>query len=419
MTLLHYLNAKQTQFGFSLSAVHCEHGIRGEESLQDLRFVERACKEWNIPLFIFSEDCPKKALEEKLSLETAARNFRYTSFSKLLSEDKADYIATAHHADDEAETVLFRLSRGTSLSGVKGIQEENGKIIRPLIDWTRAEIENYTKEYHIEYRTDKTNFERDATRNILRLDVLPKLNEAIGGASKNLVRFAGLAAEDDALLYEYAETLVSYSFDKEERIEVAFCDRKPIFRRACLMAMKYLGIEKDYTTAHLDALYYLQRKERGAKISLPQNIQAEKTSNALIFYERKEEIFEPLSAIEKFSEKGFDGGRYEVKCFFAPVEEKNEFKILRIDMDKIPKTAVFRFREEGDEIERFGGGRKTLKKFFNEEKTPVEERGYLPLIAEPNGKEVYVVCGVEISEKVKVDETTKRPVYIQLSKKRS
>ena len=121
---------------------------------------------------------------------------------------------------------------------------------------------------------------------------------------------------------------------------------------------------------------------------------------------------------KQFDKNGFDGGRYEVKASFAPIEQaENGWKILRLDMDKIPPTAVFRFRKEGDEIQRFGGGRKTLKKFFNEEKTAVSERAYLPLIAEENDTEVYAVCGVEISEKVKVTSETKQILYIYLKKK--
>ncbi len=417
MSLLHYLQTQQAKYGYLLSAVHCEHGIRGEESVSDWKFVEQTCKALGIPLYFFAEDCPMRAEKEKVSLETAARNFRYESFFKLIEDKKVDYIATAHHLDDEAETVLFRLCRGTSLSGVKGIAEENGCLLRPFLDWTREEIERYAKQNKIEYRIDSTNLERDATRNVLRLDVLPRLEKAVAGASKNLVRFAKQAGEDDALLYEYAESLLSYTLEGEsEQIQVSFCDKKPIFRRACLMAMKYLGVEKDYTFTHLESLYFLQRLEGGACVHLPKNIQAKKMSAGIVFFEKTEEFFEKKKEPKKFTEKGFDGGRYEVKCSFAPLKEENLFKILRVDMEKIPPTAIFRFRQEGDEMERFGGGRKTLKKIFNEEKIPKEEREYFPLIAEKKG-EVYAVCGVEISEKVKITGETKKVLYIALRKK--
>ncbi len=412
--LLHYLKAREKECGYYLSAVHCEHGIRGEESLADMRFVQDLCAKWGVPLFAFSEDCPARAKREKESLETAARNFRYERFSALIKENKTDYIATAHHKNDDAETVLFRLARGTSLSGAGGMYEMNGYLLRPFLGWTRAEIERYAAENDLSYRTDSTNGETDATRNKLRIEVLPKLEEAVHGAGENLVRFAKLASEDDALLYEYAEPLVSYT---EDGVCVDFCEKKPLFRRACLLALKALGVGKDYTSTHLDNAYALQGAERGAKINLPRGIIAQKSAEGIFFYEDCPEPQEERGAEKPFGMDGFDGGRYEVKVSLKPfLDNESPWKTLRLDGEKLPDGAVFRFREAGDEMERFGGGRKTLKKVLNEEKIPCKERGYLPLIAKD--KEVYAVCGVEISEKVKITESTKTVLYIQLRKKK-
>lgn len=417
--LLHYLKSREKECGYSLSAVHCEHGIRGEESLADMRFVEELCRAWEVPLVIFSEDCPTRAKRERESLETAARNFRYASFASLIQENKADFVALAHHKNDEAETVLFRLARGTSLTGVGGMVEMNGHFLRPLLSWTRGEIVEYAVKNNLSWREDQTNKETDATRNKLRLDVLPKLEEAVPGAAGNLVRFASLASEDDALLYEYAKTLLSVKeAEGETLVSVAFSDKKPLFRRACLLALKTLGVEKDYTALHLENLYNLQSLERGARQSLPQGVEAEKQEKALLFYKKK-----PLQKAERgegkiFDKKGFDGGRYLVSVSNTPVEDsENGWKILKVDEDKLPQNAVFRFRKEGDFIQRFGSGKKTLKKFFNEEKTPVSEREYLPVIAEKDGAEVYAVCGVEISERVKITEETKKTLYITIQKK--
>ena len=239
VSLLHYLKAREAECGYLLCAVHCEHGIRGEESLADARFVEEFCKEQGVPLYTFSEDCPTRAKRDKQSLETAARAFRQECFSGLLTCKKADFIATAHHKNDDAETVLFRLMRGTSLTGVGGMVEMNGAILRPFLTWTREEIVGYAKQNGLSYRVDSTNFETDATRNKLRLQVLPLMEESVPGAVENLVRFSRIASEDDALLYEYAEGLLT---EKNGEITVAFCEKKPLFRRACLLALKGLGV---------------------------------------------------------------------------------------------------------------------------------------------------------------------------------
>ncbi len=413
VVLLCYLKSKAETCGYTLSAVHCEHGIRGEESVADMRFVEELCRAWGIPLICFSENCIDRAAREKVSLETAARKFRYQSFASLLEGEQTDYIALAHHFGDEAETVLFRLLRGTSLTGVGGMVALNGKFMRPLLDWTKAEIVEYARRNGLAWREDRTNFERDATRNKLRLDALPLLESIVPGCAQNLVRFAALAKEDDGLLYEYAETLVSA---QGKEMFVTFCERKPLFTRACLLAWKRLGLTRDYTSLHLESAYALQRLERGAKLTLPQGFEGEKRENGVAFYQ-KTPLTETVKGEEKIVQKGvYDGGMYLVSVSDVPPDGTEiGWNILKIDGDKLPEGTVFRFRKEGDKIERFGGGTKSLKKFFNEEKISVADREYVPLIA--CGSEVYAVCGVEISEKVKVTSETKTVLYIATVKR--
>lgn len=415
--LLRYLKDRQNAFGYRLSAVHCEHGIRGEESLEDMRFVEALCREWEIGLFLFAEDCPARAAREKVSLETAARNFRRECFESLVESGKTDFIATAHHQGDEAETVLFRMARGTSLTGAGGMREREGWLIRPLLSFSRNRIERGARELGLSHREDRTNADTEITRNKIRHEVLPCLEEAVPGAAENIARFACRAAEDDALLYEYARELLSVAGDGAYL--VAFCDKKPLFRRACLLAMKGLGLEKDYTALHLAQTDYLQSLERGAKIVLPKGLEAVKTEDGILFRKIKPTQKTEKTDSKPFDETGFDGGRYEVIIQREPLEPKSgEWRVLRADADKIPAGAIFRFREEGDVFRSFGGCKKTLKKFFNERKIPVEEREYLPLITAAEGGTVYAVCGVEISDTVKVDEGTNNVLYINMRKKK-
>ena len=415
VALLHYLKSCQKDAGFILSAVHCEHGIRGEDSLADARFVAELCLSLDVPLHSFHEDCPARAAREKESLETAARNFRHERFAALIAENKADYIATAHHLNDEAETVLFRLARGT-LSGVRGMAEECGYLIRPFLSWTRAEIENYAKENGLSFCVDKTNADLEYARNKIRAEVLPKLEETFHGATKNIARFATLCGEDDDLLYEYAKNLL---VEENGGYRVAFNDKKPLFRRACLLALKGLGVEKDYTSTHLEDGYKLQGLERGAKMHFPKGVVAKRVENGVFFYRERMEKFPQKSQPQKYAGKGFDGGRYEVIIAKEPLKGENEWKVLRFDPAKLPTDMIFRFREDGDKIDSFGGGKKTLKKFLNEKKIPVEEREYLPLLAKADTNEVYIVCGVEISQKIKVDENGGDVLYIAIRRKES
>ena len=418
VALLHDLKTHSVGFGYSLCAVHCEHGIRGEASLEDMRFVQELCERQGVELFVFQEDCPARAKREKESLETAARHFRYECFARLIAEKKADYIATAHHQGDEAETVLFRIARGTSLSGAAGIAEENGYLLRPLLDWTKGEILSYVEKNGLQFCQDETNTDVAYTRNKIRLEVLPKLEECVSGAAENIVRFARRAAQDDELLYEYAkELLIEERNEEGTAFTVAFSEKFPLFSRASLLALKGLGIEKDYTAAHLLQAFALQKSERGARTDFPQGAEGVKTEKGILFRLKKAPIDCVFPAAVPFAEIGFDGGRYEITLSESLPENQTEgWRTLRVDLDKIPKTAKFRFRKEGDEMQVFGGVKKSLKKLFNERKTPVEERAFLPLIAEEDG-EVYAVCGVEISEKIKVDERTENVGYILLKKK--
>lgn len=412
--LLHYLRERKEAVGYRLFAVHCEHGIRGEESLADEQFVKTLCKEWNIPLFTFRADCKTLALEKKQSLETAAREFRRECFQSLIVKGEVDFIATAHHQDDEAETVLFRLARGASLSGARGIERENGYFIRPFLDWTKADILSYIKEHGLQFCVDATNFERDAARNKLRLDVLPLLENTVAGAKGNLARFARLAGEDDALLYELSVSLLKRT---ENGYTIAFSDKKPLFRRACLTALKGLGVGKDYTSLHLELAFSLQSLERGARIDLPKGVVAQKTVDGIAFFVDKQEENELKASCIPFQIGENDGGRYAITVSKTPIAENGEaWKALRLDGDKLPQDVFFRFREEGDTIKVFGGGTKTLKKLLNEKKIPVEERAFLPLLTDGDGR-VYAVCGVEISESVKVTESTVNPLYIGIQKK--
>ena len=430
VSLLHYLQANAFSYGYFLSAVNCEHGIRGESSLRDSRFVQELCKAQNIPLFSFSEDCPAKAKREKVSLETAARDFRYQAFESLLEDGKCDYIALAHHADDEAETVLFRLARGTALDGLTGMKEENGRYLRPFLSWDKKKIIAYATEHSLLYCEDESNFEKIATRNILRLDVLPALNSAVDGATENLLRFAQIAAEDDALLYSLARDLVVVDkprFLGDTGRKVIFCDKKPLFRRACLCVLKELGIVKDYTKRHLDALCALQDLQTGATLTLPQNILAKKEYDGIAFLRLTATDFTSPKAGEGGAERDkikelvfgfgkFAWGRYEItisSSIFPAQADKGDFGVcLRFDADKIPLSAVFRTRQTGDIFRKFKGGEKSLKKYLIDEKIPSYLRDELPILAD--GDRVLLIGGVEISDQIKVDENTKNLAYLAI-----
>ena len=404
VVLLHKMYSLQREMEWTLSVVHCEHGIRGDDSRADGRFVKSLAERYGLPFTCFSADCPALAKEKKVSLEVAAREFRYESFEKLIVRGEAEYIALAHHLDDGAETTLFRLCRGTSLRGVSGMSVVCGSLLRPLLDESKAEILDYAASHGLDHRTDETNFERDATRNVLRLDVMPVLEREIPGAARSIVQFASLAKEDDEYLYSLAESLVEYETPQgaDSGWRVAF-GAPVLFRRACLIVLERLGLEKDYTAKHLQALDGLRQSQTGARAVLPHGIVGVRSYEKVAFF-IGEEKSEELPEI-RFSLGEFVWGRYALNISRSDMGTP----FLRADLDKIPKDAIIRSRKEGDVFRKFGGGEKSLKKFLIDRKIPAQLRDGLPLLAQ--GNEILAVLGVEISEKIKVTNETKNTVY--------
>ena len=182
-----------------MTAAHFEHGIRGEESLRDARFVETWCREQGIPFVLGQGDAPSYALSHGMSLEQAARELRY-AFLRNADEIGAEYILTAHNLDDNAETLLFNLARGSGTAGLCGIPARRGEILRPLLPVSRAEIEAYLEQNHVPHVEDSTNREDCYTRNLIRHRAIPALRAVNPRFDEAAARTAALAARDEDCL---------------------------------------------------------------------------------------------------------------------------------------------------------------------------------------------------------------------------
>ena len=420
VALLHALGEKAGEWNMALSAVNVEHGIRGESSRADTAFVKRLCERENIPLFCYSEDVPRLAEEWGTGPEEAARAVRCRIFLDILRQDKADYVATAHHAGDNAESVLFNVFRGSALTGAGGIrgflharelaaavspetraedaEKLRGKgIVRPLLGVPKAEILAYLRENKLEWREDESNADPAYTRNFLRLEVLAPARERFPALDKALYNFSRAAREDDEFLYGLAR---QYFLEEGEVCFVAAADVvKPLFARACVLALRHFGIEKDYTLQNLLDLRDIAEGENGRAVDLPQGIVARREYGKVCFY-RKEP---PEAAPEyPFGEGEFAFGRLCVRVARGkhPAAVGAGRRTLYIDGARLPEDSVLRSRKEGDVFQKFGSGTKKLKEYFIDEKVPQRLRGGIPLVA--RGKEVFAVCGMEISEKVKI-----------------
>ena len=211
MSLLNWLFENRGLYKAEIFAAHFNHGLRGEESDRDARFVRDFCEEKGIPLETGGADVASYARENGLGTEEAARNLRYGFLEKTAEKLGCGLIATAHNSDDNAETVLFNLARGSGMKGICGIPPVRGNIIRPLLGTTRAEIEEYLELKGIAHVEDSTNALDDYSRNLIRHKVMPVLKEINPGFSASVLRMGTLLRDDDAVLDAMAEELIRKS----------------------------------------------------------------------------------------------------------------------------------------------------------------------------------------------------------------
>ena len=427
----------------TLSAVHVEHGIRGSASQQDAAFINTLCARACVPLFCFAEDVPALAAVWGTGLEEAGRRVRYARFCKLLAEDRADVVFTAHHAGDNAESVLLNLFRGASLAGAGGIRaflpaEElcarfapefltarpgapvldppaapeflsasvsasvaapslAGKgVARPMLALPKTEIEAYLAARALTWRTDESNADPSFARNFVRTAVLAPAKQRFPAAERHLYAFSRLAQEDEAFLSSLAAACLTRQEDGSFRIPQE--TPRPLFFRACARAFRALGAE-DASLSSFQAAASLIGARSGAERDLPCGVRAVREYGAVV-------LFRPAPAADyayPFAEGEFACGAYTVRIEAGgvPKKECGLMRPLCFDAAALPRGCLLRPRRAGDTFTKFGGGTKKLKDWLIDRKIPRRLRD-LPVIA--CGGTVYAVCGAEISEQVRPGE---------------
>ncbi|CAN5444941.1 tRNA lysidine(34) synthetase TilS [soil metagenome] len=198
MVMLHILH----QLKYTLAVAHCNFNLRGEESDLDAELVETACAEMQIPFYSKRFETEVYAEQQEISIQMAARDLRYAWFYELAQNHGYHKICTAHHASDQAETILFNLIRGTGVVGLKGIPVKNNLIVRPLLHQTRKQLEDYVKKNKLRYRTDSSNLETDYHRNFLRINVIPQVKKINPAFDQSMFRFSELMTETAILMEE-------------------------------------------------------------------------------------------------------------------------------------------------------------------------------------------------------------------------
>ena len=226
LALAELLTNSRQRFNLEISIAHFEHGLRGQTSIDDAAFVKNFAEERGLNFVGGQGDVKIFAAQQKISIETAARILRYEFLSNARQKLNCDAIATAHHADDQAETILMRFLRGATSAGLSAMQArtfaECGLILRPLLNFRKAELENFCREKNLSPRIDATNFETDATRNKIRLELLPTLEKFNPALVETLCRFGKISADEANFIDEQAEKIFprrrSRQFNRSRRV---------------------------------------------------------------------------------------------------------------------------------------------------------------------------------------------------------
>lgn len=400
MVMLHKFATLSVRPDFYVVTVN--HGIR-KEAYADCQFVADYCAKLGVECRIFNVDVPSYCEQNKLSTETGARILRHQVFDSL----NCDLVCLAHNANDNAETVLMHILRGSGAKGATGIKSISGRYFRPILDLTRNEIEQYASEYNVPYVTDSTNSDTKYTRNFIRHKVMTLLTDLNPSAQQNILRFASNIAQDDEYLDAIADvSTVQFANDNAQIPVNLLLQPAPIACRVLSKVFNRLQVFYDIEKSHFDAIIALASGNGGKKVNLPFGYVATNDYNCITIEQNAAETLQNFEIPFKVGRTDTPIGTVEVSS--EPLPES-----LRVDVNSIPSNAIFRTKRDGDIFTKFGGGTKPLRRYLIDRKVPQRERNQLLLIAD--GNDVLVICGVEISDKVKVAQNT-TPYYVKFTK---
>lgn len=408
--LLFVLLELKDEIGFEAAAVHVNHGLRGENADRDETYVREVCEKAGVKLFTFHEDVGEYARRRRLSVEEAGREVRRSCMEKAFGQWGGTRIALAHQQNDNAETILFNLCRGSGLRGMGGIPPKNGVWIHPLLCLSREEIEAYLKDREILYCTDETNFEEHFTRNRIRKHVIPYLEKYVNEkAVAHMAQCADAIRETGEYVEEKTAEYVKRCIKTENQGEILLVEdefkrvpgalKQRVIREVLCEAA---GSRKDISAAHVDAAHALLGRQVGRMAKFPYNVVAYRNYDGLLFRNCAVAQKPKVGGKADFWMRIFENES-------ATFPEKNYTKWF--DYDIITNTVKIRHREPGDYIviDKNGGTQK-LKQYFINEKVPRELRDGIWLAAD--GKEIIWIVGYRQSQAYQVTDNTRRILEI-------
>jgi tRNA(Ile)-lysidine synthase len=420
VTLLDLLYELRSQFDIELIVAHFNHKLRGRESDEDEKFVRELSAEYGLECYVQSRDTRSYCRERKISIQEGARELRYSFFSTLRLLKGFDKIATAHNANDNAETLLLNLFRGAGVNGLSGIQVKRSDIIRPLLFAMRDEIEEYAEEKGLPYRVDSSNLKTSYRRNFIRLKILPLISENINpGIIETLNRTAQIFSELGEFVRVEISKIIRFLVVEESPGKILIDIQKLrsylyFIQESLIIAVveKFFGEKIDYSRV-LSVLNLVE--------STPGSMAMISTD---IFVYREREYLVLMRKPELFAEEIYcyihPGERYEFKYFEFSSEfvKKDEVIFSRdsnveyIDADLVADEMILRNWQPGDWFIPLGmNGRKKVSDFLIDIKVPLYEKRRV-VVLESEGKIVWL-CGLRLDDRFKISGSTRKVLKLK------
>lgn len=405
MVLLTLLLDLQKNVDFYMEVIHINHNLRGKESDSDEKLVVSYAKQNNVPCIVKSVDVINNKKVSKQTIEESARELRYNAFYDYKKEKKFDFIVIAHNSDDQAETVLMHICRGSGLKGASGIQETD-ELIRPLLNVSRAEIVDFALKNKVPFREDSSNADTKYARNFIRHKILPDIENVYLGVKQNLVKFAEIASRDN----DFITSMIDWSVIKTEKklIKVnsnIFDMHEAISTRIIYKIITMLGVFADIEQKHIELIKELSLLKNGNYICLPHNLYVYKEYENLVF-----SVGKNIAKLDKYQK--YELGKIDFANLCIEISEVDSDNVnfgdgsLYFDLDSIPNTAVFRTRNDGDVFHKLGSGTKKFSDYLTDKKVPLRVRDNLIVLASEN--KVLLAIGFDISDDIKITSTTNR-----------
>ena len=421
--LLIMLAEHAKQVGSRIYAAHLNHGIRGDEADRDEQFCKELCSRVGVEFFSKKLDIPSIASASGESVETAARNARYDFFYKIMKEMGIKILATAHNADDNLETLLFNIARGTGLGGLCGIPESRPigdcVVIRPILTMEKEKIISFCENNGLSFVTDSTNADNEYTRNKIRNRIIPILKEINPSAVRNASRMTESLKDDSLCLQSMADWFVeelggNYSIELEK-----LCGSpSSIVNRALIRLYDEITGGRSLESTHINAIKELARKGvPHSSISLPNGIEARVENGRLCLLTKGNTnfSFDAFNVLLSNGKNEIENAGVEI--FLNDLNySKNIYKksiLLSIESDTIDGALVARSRAPGDKI-LLGGMHKSVKKLYNEKKIPLELRNRIPIICDKSGIIAIPFIGIRDGARAKQSSTADNTTTVQI-----